>query len=182
LARDRHALSKFLSYVLRHHPEAIGIALDRDGSVDVDTLLDALNRHGRPTDRAQLDRLVATSDKQRFAFSPDHTRIRANQGHSVEVELGLLPTQPPKVLFHGTVERLLPSIRARGLVKGQRHHVHLSASPDVAMVVGSRRGQALVLDIDAERMARAGYQFYRTDNAVWLTESVPPDFIRFPSS
>lgn len=177
---DQQAFSKFLSYVLRHHPEAIGIELAADGSVEVDTLIAALTRHGRPTDRVALERVVATSDKQRFAFSADGTKIRANQGHSVEIDLGLKPTLPPPLLFHGTVERFLDSIRLQGLIKGQRHHVHLSESREVANAVGSRRGRPLLLEIDATGMAGAGHQFYRSDNGVWLTDRVPPSFISFP--
>lgn len=176
----QETLSKFLSYVLRHHPEAIGVTLEHDGSIEVDTLLAALARHGHPIDRAVLDHLVATSDKQRFAFNVDRTKIKANQGHSVSVDLGLSPTLPPETLFHGTVARFLPSIRSQGLLKGRRHHVHLSASSPVAQAVGSRRGAAIVLAVDSAGMATAGHYFYRTDNGVWLTEWVPATFIRFP--
>ena len=179
---DLHAFSKFLSYVLRHHPEAIGLELADDGGVEVDALLAALANHGRPVDRATLERLVETSDKQRFAFSPDRKWIRANQGHSVQIDLGLSPVSPPKVLFHGTAERFLPSIRAQGLVKGERHHVHLSASQQTARAVGSRRGRAVVLEIDAGGMESAGYQFFRSENGVWLTLQVPAPFITFPET
>jgi putative RNA 2'-phosphotransferase len=177
---NRHALSKYLSFVLRHHPETIGLELATDGSVDIDALLAAMARHDRPLDRATLEELVASSDKQRFAISADGTRIRANQGHSVEVELGLTPLPPPAVLFHGTVSRFLSSIRARGLLKGERHHVHLSESREVAAAVGSRRGKAIVLVVDAAGMAASGFLFFRSANGVWLTEQVPPSFIVDP--
>lgn len=177
---DQHALSKFLSYVLRHHPEEIGVELAADGSIEVEALLAALANHGRSIDRVELERVVATSDKQRFAFNADGTRIRANQGHSVEVDLGLAALAPPSVLFHGTVARFLPSILQRGLVKGQRHHVHLAASAEVARAVGSRRGHAIVLEIDAEGMATGGHEFFRSENGVWLTDHVPARFIRPP--
>jgi len=176
---NRHALSKFLSFVLRHHPEAIGLELAADGSVEIDALLAALARHDKTLDRATLEELVASSDKQRFAISADGTKIRANQGHSIQVELGLTPLAPPAALFHGTVARFLSSIRANGLLKGERHHVHLSESREVAVAVGSRRGKAIVLVVDAAGMAASGFEFFRSDNGVWLTEQVPPNFIDF---
>ena len=120
-------ISKFLSFVLRHKPEAIGITLDAEGWVAVDELLAATARHGQPVTRQQVEEVVATNDKKRFSFSPDGRLIRANQGHSVEVDLGLAPVEPPELLYHGTVERFLDSIREKGLVRGTRRHVHLSA-------------------------------------------------------
>lgn len=177
---DREA-SKFLSYVLRHHPETIGIELSADGWVSVADLLSALAKNDKPLERVALERIVANSDKQRFAFSSDGSAIRANQGHSVSVDLGLTPLAPPGELFHGTVARFLDSIRAKGLLKGERHHVHLSAARDVAELVGSRRGRALILTVRARAMAAAGFQFFRSDNGVWLTEHVPPSFIDFPA-
>ncbi len=156
------------------------MALGEGGWVPVVDLLAALAKHGAAVDRATLEQIVATSDKQRFAISADGTSIRANQGHSVQVDLGLSPAAPPDVLFHGTVERFVPSIREHGLVKGERHHVHLSATPDVAAMVGKRRGSPLVIEVDAARMAKAGYEFYRSDNGVWLTDHVPPSFLSFP--
>jgi putative RNA 2'-phosphotransferase len=168
--------SKFLSYVLRHHPAKIGIALDPAGWVSVEDLLAALAAHGEPTTRAELFDLVATSDKKRFALSEDQARIRASQGHSVPVDLGYTPLAPPAVLYHGTVDKFLGSIRAVGLTKGQRHHVHLSADTATATVVGQRRGRPVLLTIDAAAA------FFRSANGVWLTDHVPPAFIRFPES
>jgi len=127
--------------------------------------------------RATLDEIVATSDKQRFAFSDDKTKIRANQGHSVQVELDLPGVVPPPVLYHGTIDAVLPAIRAQGLVKGQRHHVHLSADIDTAKRVGGRRGKPIVLAVKAAEMAKAGHTFLRSANGVWLVEHVPPEFI-----
>src|SRR5690242_6516739 len=142
-------LSKFLSLVLRHDPARIGIALDSAGWIDVAALLEACAAHGVVISRDELAHIVATSDKQRFALSADGTRIRANQGHSVAVELGLAPAAPPPLLYHGTVDRFVASIRTHGLVKGSRHHVHLSADSATAHKVGGRRGKPVVLTIRA---------------------------------
>jgi putative RNA 2'-phosphotransferase len=171
--------SKFLSLVLRHDPERIGIVLDDAGWTDVAALLAAAAAHGVAITRAELEQIVATSDKQRFALSPDGTRIRANQGHSVEVELGLAPATPPDRLYHGTVARFVDSIRERGLLKGERHHVHLSADAETAHKVGSRRGDPVVLVVRAAEMAAAGHVFHRSENGVWLVEHVPASFIDF---
>jgi putative RNA 2'-phosphotransferase len=169
-------ISRFLSLVLRHKPEVVGISLDPQGWVDVDVLLAALRAHGREVTRAELERVVATSDKKRFAIEGD--RIRANQGHSVEVDLGLRPETPPPRLYHGTVARFVERIRREGLVRGQRHHVHLSADVATAKNVGGRRGAPVVLEVDAAAMDRAGHVFYRSENGVWLTDHVPPAFLR----
>jgi len=143
----------------------------------VDELLHALASHGKPLARADLESIVASNDKRRFALNPDRSMIRANQGHSVQVDLALPATPPPDVLFHGTVELYLPSIRAQGLLKGKRHHVHLSATRELAVIVGKRRGEPCVLEIDARRMAASGLVFYRSENGVWLTDHVPPRFV-----
>jgi putative RNA 2'-phosphotransferase len=180
LSDERRATSKFLSFVLRHEPEAIGITLDAQGWVDVDVLLEALAGHGKPLDRAELEAIVSSSDKQRFALSTDRSRIRANQGHSVQVDLALPPALPPDELYHGTATRFLPSIRERGLLKGERHHVHLSATRELAVVVGQRRGKPHVLVVDARGMVAAGFVFFRSDNGVWLTEHVPARFLTIP--
>jgi putative RNA 2'-phosphotransferase len=178
---DAH-LSKFLSLVLRHKPEEVGLALDPAGWVDVDVLLAAISRHGDPISRADLDRIVATNDKKRFAFSDDGRRIRASQGHSVEVELGYEPIVPPELLYHGTPERFVPSIRAQGLLKGQRHHVHLSDNPTTATAVGQRRGKPVILTIKAGEMQRGGHAFFRSANGVYLTDHVPSGSIEFPDA
>jgi uncharacterized protein (TIGR02452 family) len=172
-------ISRFLSLVLRHDPGRIGIALDDAGWTDVTALLAACAAHGVAIRRDELAALVASSDKQRFALSPDGERIRANQGHSVEVDLQLAPAEPPATLFHGTVEAALASIRAQGLVRGQRHHVHLSSDLATATRVGGRRGKPVVLTIRAGDMAAAGHTFYRSANGVWLVDHVPPEFILF---
>jgi putative RNA 2'-phosphotransferase len=175
---NQRPASKFLSLVLRHQPGVVGLTLDDGGWVDVNVLLDALARHGNPMDRAALERLVCENDKQRFALSPDGLRIRASQGHSVDVDLGYVATRPPDLLYHGTVERFLASIRVDGLLRGRRHHVHLSETRQVAMSVGARRGRPVVIEVDAAAMHHAGHEFYRSANGVWLTDRVTPQFLR----
>ena len=169
--------SKRLSYVLRHRPGSVGITLDDAGWVAVDVLLAALAAHGPAVTRAELDRVVATNDKRRFAFDVTGTRIRASQGHSVAVELGYSPEAPPPVLFHGTVETALAAILAEGLRPGRRHAVHLSTDVATARTVGARRGRAVVLRVDAEAMADAGAVFTRSANGIWLIPAVPPIFL-----
>lgn len=172
------ATSKFLSLVLRHRPDVIGITLDGEGWVSVEDLLAACAQHGRAISREQLDAVVRTNDKQRFAFSADGSRIRANQGHSVSVDLGLVPVEPPTLLYHGTVAPFLDSIRQDGLTKGKRHHVHLSVDAQTATKVGQRRGTPIVLVIESGRMFRDGHEFFLSENGVWLTDAVPPAYIR----
>ncbi len=171
--------SKFLSYVLRHRPDAVGVTLDEAGWVPVDVLLAALARHGRPVTPALLDQVVDGTDKQRFEVREG--RIRAAQGHTVPVDLQLAPAVPPTVLYHGTVARFLPSIRVDGLTSGERTHVHLSSDLDTAARVGARRGRPVVLRIDAAGMHVAGLVLHRAANGVWLTRHVPPRFITLPS-
>ena len=172
--------SRFVSKVLRHAPESVGLRLDEGGWVEVDDLLAAAAGAGVALDRATLERVVAENDKQRFALSPDGLRIRASQGHSVPVELGLEPREPPDVLFHGTADRNLESIRSQGLLPGRRTHVHLSADEATAVNVGRRHGRPVVLRVRAGEMHRAGHAFHRSDNGVWLTAAVPPEHIQFP--
>lgn len=175
--KARTAASKFISYLLRHEPEAAGLTLDPAGWVEVSVLLEACSRHGHSISPDELRELVATNPKQRFALSPDNLRIRANQGHSTPVDLGYEPSEPPDILFHGTVAKNLPSIRASGLQRMERHHVHLSSDEQTAVSVASRRGKSVVLIIDARAMREAGHTFYQSPNGVWLTDAVPPTFI-----
>lgn len=172
-------ISKFVSKVLRHAPESVGLRLDEAGWVDVDELLAAAAGAGIALDRPTLERVVAENDKQRFALSADGRRIRASQGHSVTVELGLEPRTPPDVLFHGTADRNLDSIRAQGLLPGRRTHVHLSVDEETAVKVGSRHGRPVVLRVLSGEMHRAGHSFFRSENGVWLTAAVPPRHIDF---
>lgn len=176
---DQHVRkSKFLSLVLRHEPARAGIVLDAAGWVEVDALLRGCAEVGVRISRDELERLVAESDKQRFAFSEDGLRIRANQGHSVEVELQLAPQVPPEVLYHGTADRFLGAILATGLEKQARHHVHLSADRATAANVGGRHGRPVVLVVAAAEMHADGYVFFRSANGVWLTEHVPMRYVR----
>ena len=169
--------SKFLSLILRHDPEKFGLKLDVAGWIGVDELLKAVNQHGVSLTLDQLKHIVATSDKKRFAFSDDGQRIRASQGHSVEVDLQYEPQAPPELLYHGTTTRFLDSIRAKGLQKMDRHDVHLSPDTTTALKVGGRHGKPVVLKVRAGDMYRAGHTFRRSANGVWLVQHVPPDFI-----
>jgi putative RNA 2'-phosphotransferase len=171
-------ISKRLSYVLRHRPDSIGITLDAAGWVAVDALLTALAGSGTALTRAELERVVATNDKQRFAFNADGSMIRAVQGHSTPVILGHPTAAPPQLLYHGTVERFLPDILRDGLKPGARHDVHLSPDEATARRVGARRGRPVILVIQAGDMHRDGHAFQIADNGVWLTPHVPPRYIR----
>jgi putative RNA 2'-phosphotransferase len=173
-------LSKFLSFVLRHDPGAIGIALDRSGWADIDQLLERCRAHGRPLSRELLETIVATSPKRRFAISEDGRRVRASQGHSIDVDLGYEAAAPPEWLFHGTVAASLAAIRAAGLERMARHHVHLSPDAATARTVGARRGRPVVLRVAAGRMHGDGHVFFLSANGVWLTERVPPQYIELP--
>ncbi|MGA6166824.1 RNA 2'-phosphotransferase [Amycolatopsis magusensis] len=165
-------LSKRLSKVLRHDPASVGLELDAAGWVAVDELLAAV----RMT-RAQLEEVVARNDKRRYAFDGSGTRIRANQGHSVAVELELPVADPPEFLYHGTIAASLPAIRAEGLRPMSRHAVHLSPDEETARRVGSRRGKPVILRVAAQRMAAAGHVFHLSENGVWLTDAVPPEYL-----
>ena len=151
--------------------------LDAGGWVSIDALLAGLAREGRATSRKAVARVVAQSDKQRFAISADGLRIRANQGHSVDVDLGLEPVAPPDVLFHGTVSKHLDGIWAEGLKPQRRHHVHLSADRETANKVGARRGRPVILVVDAAKMAGQGLLFYCSANGVWLTDCVAAEYL-----
>ncbi|MFE9448696.1 RNA 2'-phosphotransferase [Streptomyces sp. NPDC006739] len=172
-------VSKYLSKHLRHQPERIGLTLDAGGWVEIDTLIAAAAAHGFPFTREELDHVVAANDKQRFAV--EGTRIRASQGHSIEIDLGLPPATPPPYLYHGTVARNLDSIRVTGLRPMNRHDVHLSTDRETASRVGARRGRPVVLAVDAGAMHRDGHVFHVSANGVWLTQAVPARYLRFPA-
>jgi putative RNA 2'-phosphotransferase len=170
-------LSKYLSYHLRHAPQELGLTLEPGGWVQVSDLLTAASKDKYTITRSELETIVATSDKKRFAFDPTGEKIRANQGHSVEVDLKLEPMGPPAVLYHGTPEQFVGGILAEGLQKMSRHHVHLSADLQTARKVGQRRGKAVILQVDAAAMDAAGVLFYRSENGVWLTDYVDPQYL-----
>jgi putative RNA 2'-phosphotransferase len=169
--------SKFLSLVLRHHPELIGLELNAGGWADVATLILKMQEAGKPFTPNLLTTLVATNAKQRFAFSDDGTKIRASQGHSVTVDLGLVPQQPPQILYHGTGAQNRDAILADGLKKGTRQHVHLSTHKDTATQVGSRYGRPLIINVFSRQMFTDGFTFYLSENGVWLTEQVPAKYL-----
>lgn len=171
-------LEKNLSLVLRHKPQVAGVELDEAGWTKVEALLSGLRTNGTSLEKSELLWIVENSKKRRFSLSDDGLRIRANQGHSVAVELGYETAEPPALLYHGTPERFVSSIREQGILRGSRHHVHLSDQIDTAKTVGARRGKAVVLAVDAQVMHESGHMFFRSDNDVWLTKHVPPTFIK----
>ncbi len=171
-------ISKYLSKHLRHQPERLGLELAPGGWVRVDDLLAALARNNFPVTREQLEAVVAGNDKQRFAFDPTGTLIRANQGHSTPVDLRLEPATPPALLYHGTASDNVEPIRRTGLLKMARHHVHLSIDVPTATKVGARHGKPVVFEVDAAAMHAAGYTFSVSANGVWLTDAVPPEYLR----
>lgn len=174
--KTRH-LSKFLSLVLRHKPEEIGLQLDRQGWASTQELLEKLQQRGMQVDIDKLREVVQTNDKQRFKLSEDESQIRANQGHSIAIDLALQPQKPPVVLYHGTALRNKASILEKGLIKGSRQHVHLSNNKETAIKVGQRHGKPIVLVVDTQRMETNGFEFFLSDNGVWLTDHVPPEYI-----
>lgn len=170
-------ISRYLSKHLRHQPERLGLTPEPGGWVGVDELLAACARNGMRISRAQLDEVVAENDKKRFSFDEAGAKIRANQGHSVEVDLQLEPAIPPDVLYHGTGHQTADAIREGGLVKMRRHHVHLSRDVETATRVGARHGRPVVFAVDAKAMQADGYVFYVSDNGVWLVDEVPPRYL-----
>ncbi|MBD2095252.1 RNA 2'-phosphotransferase [Trichocoleus sp. FACHB-591] len=170
-------VSKYLSKHLRHQPERLGLTLGAGGWVAVEELLAACAQHQFPLSREELEEVVATSDKKRFSFDATGTLIRANQGHSVEIDLQLEPQVPPDVLYHGTGDRAVAMILQSGLNKMSRHHVHLSKDVETARKVGSRHGRPVIFAIDAAAMDQAGYLFFCAENGVWLVEHVPSEYL-----
>jgi putative RNA 2'-phosphotransferase len=170
-------LSKFLSFVLRHKPETIGLTLDSQGWAAIDDLIAKSQAAGTELNREELMHVVETSDKRRFSLSSDGRRIRAAQGHSVAVDLGLTPRRPPDVLYHGTAKRFVDSILSEGLRSQERQQVHLSMDKKTARRVGQRHGKPAILKVDAAGMHAKGLQFFLADNGVWLTDHVPAEFL-----
>ncbi len=175
--KNHKKLSKFLSLVLRHRPEKIGIQLSEAGWTDVNTLLEKINSTGNSIDFELLNDIVASSDKQRFAFNEDKSQIRANQGHSIKVDLGLVAKTPPNMLYHGTAEKYLNSILEQGLKKRNRHHVHLSTEMKTAEKVGARHGKLVILKVHSGKMNVDGFEFFESENGVWLTDHVPVSYL-----
>lgn len=170
-------ISKFMSLVLRHKPEEIGLQLDENGWAIVDELISKMNVNGIIVDHEILTRVVETNDKKRFAFNDDKTLIRASQGHSLDVELNLPEAVPPDILYHGTTEKYLENIFKEGLKSQSRQHVHLSVTEETAKSVGGRHGKPVILSINARAMHQAGFKFYLSENKVWLTDAVPVEYI-----
>ncbi|TSE04334.1 RNA 2'-phosphotransferase [Aquimarina algiphila] len=172
-------ISKFLSLILRHNPGKIKLHLDENGWADVSELLSKAKRHQPSLDMKLLKEIVETNDKKRFAFNEGETRIRANQGHSIQIDLEYKPVRPPEFLYHGTVAKFMDAIREKGLLKMSRHHVHLSEERETATNVGSRRGKPIILTVRSGEMYTNGIEFFQSDNGVWLTDTVAPEYIEF---
>ncbi len=175
---DEIKISKFLSLVLRHNPVLIGLELDVNGWASVTELLGKMKSKGHNISLEDLKYLVETNSKKRFTFSDDFKKIRANQGHSIEVDLGYIKQVPPPVLFHGTAEKNLDLILKDGIKKMKRHHVHLSHDITTARKVGMRHGKPVIINIDAKGMTEQGFDFFLSTNDVWLTDFVPAEFVR----
>jgi len=177
--KNLQTISRFLSLVLRHKPHELGIVLDKNGWADVSELLQKMQQKGFDINHQTLQTIVANNNKQRFKLNDDASKIRANQGHSVAVDVELVEQLPPQVLYHGTAINNLESIKKKGLISQTRLYVHLSGNQTTALAVGQRHGKAIVLTIRAAEMQQAGYTFYLSENQVWLTQSVPVQYIEF---
>ncbi len=171
-------LSRFIALILRHKPEAVGITLDEHGWASVSELLSGINASGNEIDMQTLEEIVAEDEKQRYSFNADKTKIRANQGHSVNVEVELKNAEPPEILFHGTGEKYVASIKSEGLKPKSRLYVHLSKDRETAVKVGSRHGKPFVFEVNSGEMSRNGYEFFLSENGVWLTKIVPAEYLR----
>ena len=172
-------ISRYLSLILRHHPEAAGISLDAHGWADVDELIAGIQKGKYPDfSREILDEIVRTDNKQRYSYDDSRQRIRANQGHSIPVDVELKQAIPPEILWHGTGEKYTESIDRTGLISKSRLYVHLSADTQTAVAVGKRHGRPVIYQVDSGRMSRDGYRFFLSENGVWLTKAVPPEYLR----
>lgn len=179
--KEAKKISKFLSYVLRHHPELIGITLDNNGWTDVDLLIEKASNNGILFQRAELEFIVATNSKKRFALNERGDKIRASQGHSINIELGYTAQKPPTILYHGTGAQFVDSILATGIEKKSRQFVHLSEDIPTAKQVGQRQGKPFLFTILAEEMHKENFEFYLSDNGVWLTNHVPIKYLKTPA-
>ena len=175
---DKTSLSKYIALILRHKPETIGITLDENGWASVSELLSGINASGNKIDMQTLEEIVAEDEKQRYSFNADKTKIRANQGHSINVDVELKKAEPPEILFHGTGEKFVPSIKSEGLKPKSRLYVHLSKDRETAVKVGSRHGKPVVFEVNSSEMSRNGYEFFLSENGVWLTKIVPAEYLR----
>ncbi len=174
---DKIKISKFISFALRHHPEKAGIVLDAHGYADTNSLIESVKKRFRDFNMKYLEKIVAEDNKQRYSFNEDKTKIRANQGHSVQnVDIGFEEKIPPEILFHGTAERFMNSINEQGILKMTRQYVHLSGDKNTAYNVGKRHGEPVVILIDSEKMQADGYKFFLSENGVWLTDHVPTEY------
>lgn len=171
-------LSRFISLILRHKPDTIGITLDEHGWASVSELLSGINACGNEIDMKTLEEIVAEDEKQRYSFNDDKTKIRANQGHSVNVDVELKKAEPPEILFHGTGEKYVSSIKSEGLKPKSRLYVHLSSDRETAVKVGSRHGKPVVFEVNSGEMSRRGFEFFISENGVWLTKFVPAEYLR----
>ena len=177
LKKSHNKLSKFLSLVLRHKPETIGISLSEQGWVDTKTLIEKMNEYGKQIDLETLSIIVETNNKKRFGFSENKSKIRANQGHSLDIDLGYFQKTPPNILYHGTAQKYIDSIFKSGLEKRNRHQVHLSKEIETAYKVGQRHGKPVILKVLAEQMHEDGFKFFESENKVWLTDNVPIQYL-----
>ena len=175
--KERRSASKFMSFVLRHHPDVIGLELDKNGWADTHALIEGMKQAKRSVTLEDLKDIVSSCDKQRFKFSDDYTKIRANHGHSVSVDVEMKQLKPPQVLYHGTTTRYLASIKSDGLLAKSRLHVHLSTDQDTAINVGQRHGKPVLLTIDAAKMHEDGFVFLQSVNGIWLTKHVPAMYL-----
>ena len=175
-------ISQFISLILRHRPDVIGIELDAHGWANVNEMIDGISKNYSGFSWNELKNIVETDSKQRYSFNDDHTMIRANQGHSIPVDLDLSPIKPPSVLYHGTGEKYVGSIDAQGLKHKSRQYVHLSSDIDTAISIGKRHGEPIVYEVDCEGMFDSGYEFYISANGVWLTKFVPDRYLKKLSS
>ena len=171
--------SKFISLILRHNPQVIGISLDEHGWADVQDLIEGINRmEGHSLDMDTLEEIVRTDEKQRYSFSEDHTLIRANQGHSIPVDVELEEKNPPDILWHGTGQKYVSSIDVQGLIPKSRLYVHLSSDMETARKVGSRHGRPVIYQLECRKMTEDGYRFFLSANHVWLTKEVPEEYLK----
>jgi len=176
-SKETVIISKFLSKVLRHSPELINLNLNDAGWASVDELIEKSRTKNIQLDMLKLEHVVANNNKKRFAFNSDKTQIKAHQGHSIKIDHGFKAIKPPEILFHGTAKQNISSIQKLGLQKRNRHHVHLSAEPQTAINVGQRHGFPVIFKVQSLEMFNKGFEFYKSDNGVWLTNNVPEEFL-----